>query len=60
MTADATLEDADEPLRVAGPAHTPRGRRRGRRRRRHETQAPQPVPAAGQAPVEAAADRDAP
>ena len=58
VTADGTLDAADEPLRVAGPAHTPRGRRRGRRRRRHETVASHAVPAAGQAPVEAASEID--
>jgi hypothetical protein len=43
--------DADElaaaPARVAGPAHTPRGRRRGRRRRRGADHAYDTQPAAG-------------
>jgi hypothetical protein len=48
----AELGEADESEaheRVAGPAHTPRGRRRGRRRRRDATQAMQP--AQGMTPV---------
>ena len=49
-TADAPPVDAgelpDAPARVAGPAHTPRGRRRGRRRRRDATQPYEVTPAA--------------
>ena len=44
----AELDEADEsgvPERVAGPAHTPRGRRRGRRRRRDASGAMQPAQA---------------
>jgi hypothetical protein len=57
----AELGEADEsaaPERVAGPAHTPRGRRRGRRRRRDADQSMQP--AQGVTPVpETESDADA-
>jgi len=57
----AELGEADEsaaPERVAGPAHTPRGRRRGRRRRRDAVQSVQP--AQGVTPVpETESDADA-
>jgi hypoxanthine phosphoribosyltransferase len=44
---DDAGDGEDAPARVAGPAHTPRGRRRGRRRRRDAGQAADTQPAAG-------------
>jgi hypothetical protein len=46
---DETAELPDAPARVAGPAQTPRGRRRGRRRRRGAEEAHDARPAAGAA-----------
>jgi hypothetical protein len=54
VIAGLPLDATDEPLRVAGPARTPRGRRRGRRRRRHDAQIRQPLTVAGHATAEVA------
>jgi hypoxanthine phosphoribosyltransferase len=59
LDGDAAPDASQAPLRVAGPAHTPRGRRRGRRRRRDAIAALDAAPVAPATIADAAPEREA-